>query len=200
MPKIAPSLLLGIAAIALVAIAMIAKVSFFSKWNSQPAISASFDPPFNLVDQDGQLFSDASLAGAPRVLFFGYTSCPDICPTTLADLSRWIRQVKPARTRFVFITVDPEHDTPKVLKSYLSSFAPGIVGLTGKPEDVERTLDAFHIFRQREAEPTSSSYTVDHTATLFLIDRKGALENTISPGEKDESAVAKLTRLDAGAG
>lgn len=197
--KILSRFKLAIAAIALVTAAMIVKAAFLPALNSQAAVAAPFDAPFDLIDQNGKPFTNASFNDAPRVLFFGYTSCPDICPTTLAALSRWIDVVKPTRTRFVFVTVDPARDTPQVLKSYLSSFAPGIIGLTGKPDDVSRMLDAYHIFRQRVDEP-GGSYSMNHTATLFLVDGHGKLQDMIAHGEDDKSAIEKLRRLDASTG
>ena len=186
---------LAAVAIAVVLGAMVLKSILISQFAPSPANASPFDATFQLVDQNGQKFTSEMLEHKPRALFFGYTSCPDICPTTLAALSRWIDEAKISQTRFVFVTVDPEHDTPDVLKRYLSSFAPGIVGLTGSPENVSKVLNAFHVFRQRVTEP-DGSYTMNHTASIFLVDGQGDLQSAIAHDEPDASAIAKLKRLD----
>jgi len=190
---------IAIAAVVLVVVAMIVKLAFFTPANSGVALETSLDAPFELIDQDGHPFTSGMLAHKPHVLFFGYTSCPDICPTTLASISRWIDEAKLSRVQFVFITVDPERDTPAVLKQYLSAFSPRIIGLTGSPDDVSAVLDAYHIFRRRVPQ-SGGSYALDHTATIFLVDDFGKLQGTIARDESDARALAKLRRLEGASG
>ncbi|MET1045694.1 MAG: SCO family protein [Hyphomicrobium sp.] len=193
-----PRMRTALAAIALIAFAMIVRSAFLPAFNTQAVVASPYDAPFDLIDQDNHPVANSSLEGAPRVLFFGYTSCPDICPTTLADLSRWIAAAKPTRTKFAFVTVDPAKDTPTALKSYLSAFDGRIIGLTGAPANISKMLDDYHVFRQR-VPSQDGSYSMNHTATVFLVDARGNLQDTIALGESDRSAIAKLKRLDGGA-
>ncbi len=182
-------------AIGLVIVAMVVRAAFLPAFNSQVAVAAPFDAPFRLIDQDGRPFTSDMLADRPHAFFFGYTSCPDICPTTLVALARWIDEAHTSRSAYVFVTVDPERDKPDVLKSYLAAFSPRLIGLTGGTEDVSKMLDAYHIFRERVPEP-GGSYSMNHTATIFLVNSQGKLLDTIAHDEPEQSAVAKLKRLD----
>jgi protein SCO1/2 len=111
--------------------------------------------PFTLVDDNGAPVTEKTLAGKPYVMYFGYTYCPDICPTTLVDLSRWIKELEPDadKLNYVFVTVDPERDTPKLLHDYLSSFDSHIRGLTGTPEQIAQIAKEYRI--EYEKTPTS---------------------------------------------
>jgi protein SCO1/2 len=119
--------------------------------------------PFTLVDDNGAPVTEKTLAGKPYVMYFGYTYCPDICPTTLVDLSRWIKELEPDadKINYVFVTVDPERDTPKLLHAYLSSFNSHISGFTGTPEQIAKIAKEYRI--EYEKIPTSDgTYSVDH--------------------------------------
>ena len=138
------------------------------------------------------------MLGRPAVVFFGFTYCPEVCPTTLADLTTWLGELGPDadRLRVFFITVDPARDTPGELAKYLSSFDPRIRGLTGNAADIDGVAKAFGIYYQRiEIE---GGYTMDHTASVLLLDASGRFAGTISYQEQKAVAVAKLKRLAAG--
>ena len=188
-----------LAALGILVVAMVLRAAFEPALGSQATAGDRFDAPFALVDQTGRPFTADDLAGKPRLLYFGYTSCPDVCPTTLAEIANWIGALgaDAARARFVFVTVDPERDTVPVLKEYLAAFSPRLIGLTGDPAAVDRMLDAYHVFRARVPE-ANGGYSMNHTATMFLVDADGTLEDTIPFRTTDEAALKKLRRLVAG--
>jgi protein SCO1/2 len=162
-------------------------------WGRLP-LAASFGGPFELTAADGTRFSSKRLEGKPYAIFFGFTQCPDICPTTLLDMSNHMRDLGPAadRMNFVFVSVDPERDTPEVLKSYLANFDPRIIGLTGTPAEISGVARAYRIIYEKV--PTSSGYTMNHSAAVFLIDSGGGFAGTISFQEPQATQLEKLRR------
>ena len=162
------------------------------------ASAGPFGGEFELVDQNGDPVTEAILRGRPTALFFGFTHCPDVCPTTLFEMANWIETLgaKADDMSFVFVTVDPERDTPDIMRDYVGAFSERITGLTGEPEAVAAMLKEFHIYA-RKVPLEGGDYTMDHTATVFLLDEDGALEGTISRQETKETAVAKIERLVA---
>ena len=157
----------------------------------------SFGGPFTLVDGEGQPFSSARLDGKPYAIFFGFTHCPDTCPTTLARLVKLRREAgADGKLNIVFVTVDPERDGPKDMAAYSQAFGAPIIGLTGSPEQIDKVKKQFGIYSEKV--PTADGdYTVDHTATVLLFDRAGKFVATISPDEQDPPALAKLKRIIA---
>ena len=153
--------------------------------------------PFSLQSTEGTRFTESSLNGVPSLLFFGYSSCPDACPTTLASLSAYREQLKlaPADLRIVFATVDPARDTIPVLKTYLAGFGTPIIGLSGTTDEVEAAKTAFGVYSKKGPDDGSGSYSVDHTATVYLLDKQGAFESTITFGEESKVAMEKIKRL-----
>lgn len=161
-------------------------------------VSPPLGGPFELIDQNGDPITEAVFRNQPSVAFFGFTYCPDICPTALSDMTVWMADLGPKaeRMRFVFITVDPERDTPEVLKDYVGAFSDQIIAITGEPEAVAAMLKSYHVY-SRKVPLDGGDYTMDHTASIFLLDPSGALAGTISPQEDSETAIAKLRRLVA---
>ena len=159
------------------------------------ASPSSFGGPFTLTDSKGRPFSSAELAGEPYVLFFGFTHCPDTCPTTLARLVKLRRQAGgDAAFKILFVTVDPERDGPKEMAAYETAFGAPIIGLTGSPEQIGKVKKQFGIYSEKV--PTEGGdYTVDHTATVLLFGRDGKFVATIAPDEQDGPALAKLKRI-----
>ena len=154
---------------------------------------------FSLVDHQGQPVTESVLRGKPSAVFFGFTHCPDVCPTTLSDMTTWIEALGPDADamRFVFVTVDPERDTPAVLNDYVSAFSDEIIGVSGEPDKVRAMLRDYKIaFRKVPLE--GGDYTMDHTASVILLDAAGSFVGTIARDESREAAMAKLTRLVAG--
>jgi protein SCO1/2 len=157
----------------------------------------SFGGPFTLVDGNGQPFASSQLAGRPYAMFFGFTNCPDVCPTTLARLVKLRRQMGDDEAfRILFVTVDPERDGPAEVGKYADLFGAPIVGLTGSPAQIAKVKKDFGIFSEKVGE--GGTYTVDHTATVLLFDRNGEFQSTISPDEGDQASLAKLRRLTSG--
>jgi protein SCO1/2 len=152
--------------------------------------------PFTLVGSDGQPFSSSRLAGKPAAVFFGFTNCPDVCPTTLARLAQLRKQLGKGDEGFsiVFISVDPERDRPEDVGRYARLFDTPIVGLTGNPAQIERVKNQFGVFSQKVPTP-GGGYSVDHTATVFLLDRNGKFVATLAPDEGNPAALDKLRRI-----
>jgi protein SCO1 len=159
---------------------------------------APYGVPFQLTDQNGAPISEQALRGQPTALFFGFTHCPEVCPTTLYELDGWLKQADPERKiDAYFITVDPERDTPEILKNYVSAVSDRITGVSGSPDEIAEVVKGFHIYAKKV--PLESGdpddYTMDHTASVFLLDGDGRFKSTISWGENPEVAVKKLENL-----
>jgi protein SCO1/2 len=184
---------------ALVAIAAVAAGALL--WHqSKPrpteaaATNVSFGGPFTLVDGEGRPFASSKLAGRPYAIFFGFTHCPDVCPTTLARLVKLRRQLgSDDAFQIVFVTVDPERDGPKEVGNYAGLFGSKIIGLTGSAAQIAQVKKEYGIFSEKVG--AGDDYTVDHTATVLLFDKDQKFRSTISPDEKDEAALAKLKGL-----
>jgi protein SCO1 len=166
--------------------------------NGSPApMAAAIGGPFSLTSHTGQRVDSANLKGKPFTVFFGFTYCPDVCPTTLLDLTNLIRDLGPDADKmgYYFVTVDPERDTPPQLATYLASFDPRITGLVGTAEELANVAKAYRAIYKRV--PTKDGYTMDHTATMYLMDRDGRFSGTIDYQESQTTALAKLKRLVA---
>ncbi len=157
---------------------------------------AGIGGPFTLTDTNGEKVSDTDFAGRPRAIFFGFTYCPDVCPTTLFELGTYLDELGPAAKDLavIYITVDPERDTPEQMKLYLSSFNDQIIGLTGSQEELDPVLDAFRVYRKK-VPLDDGDYTMDHTAAVYLFNRKGEMVGTIAYQEDKKTALPKLKRL-----
>ncbi len=155
-----------------------------------------FDGPFALVATDGRPVSEKDLLGKPHLVFFGFTNCPEVCPTTLFEMSGWMAKLGDEADRLSawFITVDPERDDVETLASYVSPFDKRITALTGTPGEVARAAAAFHVYFKKES-LEDGDYTMDHTASVFLIMADGSFAGTISYNESEEIALEKLRRL-----
>lgn len=156
---------------------------------------SSFGGPFTLVGSDGRPFDSRRLAGTPYAIFFGFTHCPDVCPTTLARLVRLRRQLGRGDEAFniVFVSVDPERDGPAQVAAYASAFGSPVIALTGSPAQIETVKKDYGIFSEKVDQ--GESYTVDHSAAVLLFDRNGQFRATISAAEQDPPALDKLRQL-----
>ncbi len=152
--------------------------------------------PFALIDQDGRPVTDRDFLGKPTVIYFGFTYCPEACPTTLAHLATWMRALGPGADRLnvVFISIDPERDTPAKLKAYLSAFDPRFRGLTGSPQAVAEAAHQFNVYFNK-VPLQDGSYTVDHSTTLYLMDAQGHFVEPIGYDEDPKMALASLKAL-----
>jgi protein SCO1/2 len=156
----------------------------------------AFGAPFALTDDTGQPITEAAFRGHPSVVFFGFTHCPEVCPTTLAEMDGWLNQMgdEGKSIRAYFVTIDPARDTVDLMHNYVTNVSKRITGITGDPAKVEQMARDFKIYFRKQ--PTSDGdYTMDHTATVLLLDSKGDFFGTIAYGEVSETALAKLKRL-----
>jgi protein SCO1/2 len=162
--------------------------------SSGPQVAA-IGGPFRLINQDGQTVTDQDFRGRPFLAFFGFTHCPDVCPTTLFEVSEIFRSLGPDadRVRAVFFTVDPERDTPASLKEYLSSFDSRLSGLTGSLEDLAAVAKSYRaIYRKVPLE--QGGYTMDHTAIVYLMDKQGRFVAPFSLKRTTEASAAELRK------
>jgi protein SCO1 len=164
----------------------------------QLPLAAAVGGPFALPATTGGTVSSDSLKGKPFAIFFGFTYCPDVCPTTLLDLSNTIKQLGPDadRMNFLFVSVDPGRDTIEQLKTYLTSFDPRIIGATGTDAQIAAIARAYRAVYEKVA--TKESYTMNHTATTYLMDAKGQFHGTLAYQENADVVLKKLRRLIAG--
>jgi protein SCO1/2 len=160
------------------------------------ALSSVIGGPFQLVDQNGRTFTDADLKGKWHLVFFGYTHCPDVCPTTLNELALAIDRLGTRRDKvgIVFITVDPERDTPEALKSYVASFDAPVAALTGTPEQVAQAEKAYRVYSAKR--PTSGGdYDMDHSAVIYVMDPEGRFTATFTPDTGADQVAERMQKL-----
>jgi protein SCO1 len=153
--------------------------------------------PFALQSTAGGTFTEKDLAGAPSLVFFGYTHCPDVCPTTLAESVAWKEAlgISDAELRTIFVTVDPARDTMDMLKDYLGGFDPDVIGLVGDEAQTAAAKAAFGAMSEKTEPDAGGFYLVNHTASVFLVDRNGRFQGTIAYGEAMDNAVGKIKRM-----
>jgi protein SCO1/2 len=162
-----------------------------------PYEPAALAGDFTLDDQFGSPFQLQSQAGKATLLFFGYTNCPDVCPTTVADM-KWVFHQLGERAEgltFAFVTIDPARDTPQVLRDYLARFNPGFLGLTGDPALLEQIRSEYGIFAEIDPAAHAEHYLMTHTARVFLIDPQGLLQTSYSYGTPRQEILLDLQAL-----
>ncbi len=157
---------------------------------------AEIGGPFELVSHEGEAFTRDDLIGQPHILYFGFTFCPDLCPTTLFQIASVVETLgkKAAPLKVAFITVDPERDTVALLKDYVGAFHDDFIGLTGSPEAIAEATKAYRVF-YRKVELEDGDYTMDHTASALLFNADGSYADAIAYDEENASAEAKIERL-----
>ena len=150
----------------------------------------------NLIDHNGQPFKSATLKNKPSLLFFGFTNCPEICPTTLADLSEITKKItlNDDSINIIFVTLDPKRDNKEHLKDYIEYFDGNIIGVTGNKIEIKEFADNWGVFYET-VKTTNSNYTLNHTATIFMIDALGNFRGTIAWGENESSITQKINNL-----
>jgi len=159
---------------------------------------ASVGGPFELIDGDGRTVTERDFRGRHMLVYFGFTFCPDVCPTTLFSASQALDGIGPAlasKVRLVFVSIDPERDTPEVVKEYASHFHPGTVGLTGTPEQVAAAARAFRVYYRKAAPDEDGDYLVDHSSILFLMDGEGRYITHFSHQMTADDMAAALNKL-----
>jgi protein SCO1/2 len=166
-------------------------------FNAVDITGADYASDFVLSDQTGKQRALADFKGKVVVLFFGYTHCPDVCPTTMADLAKVMKQLgaDAASTQVLFVTLDPKRDTPTLLSRYVPAFNPNFLGLYGDEAATKKVAKDFHIFYEVRPGASPDSYTVDHTAGTFVFDREGRLRLFLNYGMAPEKIAADMKRL-----
>jgi len=180
-----------LAGLVLVLAGVLAAANYLS--SRSPASLGMIGGPFRLEDQSGTPVTEQAMKGRPYLVFFGYTHCPDVCPATLFEISEVMKALggDADRAGALFITVDPERDTPAVLKDYLSNFDPHLRGLTGDPAAVAAALKAYRVYAKK-VPLEGGDYTMDHTAAVYLMDKNGRF---IAPFNMQRSADAEAAEL-----
>jgi protein SCO1/2 len=182
-----------------IVVLMAAGIGFLTlNWYRTHNGEAPFGAPFALVDQKGAAISEAAFRGHPTAVFFGFTHCPEVCPTTLVELDSWLKKLgdEGRNIHAYFVSIDPERDTPEIMDRYVSNVSDRITGITGDPEKIAEMAKAFKIYAKK-VPSDDGDYTMDHTASVLLLDGKGAFAGTISYGEDPDTAVNKLKILAA---
>ena len=157
------------------------------------AAVAAVGGPFHLEDQNGKPVTDETVKGRPFLVFFGYTHCPDVCPATLAEISDVLAKMPAKPIKALFITVDPERDTPAIMKDYVSNFDPRIVGLTGDRAAIDKVERAYRVYA-RKAPQDNGDYTMDHSAIVYLMDSKGRFVEAFNLDRKPEDSAKELEK------
>jgi len=159
------------------------------------ATASAIGGPFTLVDQDGKTITERDLKGRPFLVFFGYTHCPDVCPTTLFEISEVLRALgnDADKTEALFVTVDPERDTPPVMKDYLSSFDPHLRGVSGNAAQMAAVEKSYRVYAKK-VPGTNGEYSMDHTALVYLMDKQGLFVAPFNLRRTPEEAAKDLRR------
>jgi protein SCO1/2 len=182
---------------------VIAGLAAFMLWPRQPAkptvqadYASAFGGPFRLADQNGRTVTEQTLKGKPFAIFFGFTRCAEVCPTTLHTMAQLRKKLGSDgdRMNLVFVSLDPEHDKPADIGQYLTLFDTPIIGLTGTAPELDRIAKAYRIY-YKKVPIEGGDYVIDHTATVFLMDRNGGFSGTISYDEDAKVRLEKLARL-----
>jgi protein SCO1/2 len=167
------------------------------KFNNVDITGANYARELALTDHTGVRRTLADYRGKVVVVFFGYAQCPDVCPTTLADMAQVKRKLGAdgERLQVLFVTVDPERDTPQVLAQYVPAFDPSFVGLHGTAEEIAKAAKEFKVFYQKVPGKSATSYTIDHTAGSYVFDKEGRIRLFVKHGQDPDSIAADLKRL-----
>ena len=170
---------------------------------SNKSNEAKFGAPFQLIDNKGKPITQKAFEGHPSAVFFGFTHCPEVCPTTLFELASWLEELgEDGKTiQAFFISVDPERDTPQLMNDYVTNFSDRIIGITGDKDEVFKLAKSWFVYWKKvPTEDGDGDYSIDHTASIFLIDANGKFKGTIAYGEASDIAVEKLRKLANPAG
>jgi protein SCO1 len=160
------------------------------------ALASAIGGPFRLTDQNGKPFTDADLKGKWNLLFFGYTHCPDTCPTVLNEIALALDKLGKGRdqVRVIFISVDPERDTPDVLKSYVQSFDAPIVALSGTADELKQAANDYRVYYAKHPRP-DGGYDMDHSAVIYVLDPQGRFTATFTPDAQADAIATRLQKL-----
>jgi protein SCO1/2 len=160
-------------------------------------LTSAIGGPFTLVDNNGQTVTDRTYRGKWLLVFFGYTHCPDVCPTTLNSIAAALRQLGPAAASVqpLFITVDPQRDTPRVLANYVRAFDPRIIGLTGTTEQIAAVAREYRVYFSADETPEQRDYQLDHSAFVYVMNPQGKFVQLFGGATANDKIAARLRQL-----
>ena len=167
-------------------------------WDAVQGNRPTIGGPFTLVDQNGRTVTEGTFKGKPTLIYFGFTYCPDVCPTSLLLMQTAIEKLGPdaaSKVNLVLITIDPERDTPAVLKGYVENFGPTFIGLTGTPDQIAAAARAFRVYYQKVPGKDGGPYLMDHSSIFYLLDRNGRFVTHFTHETKAETIAAAAGRL-----
>jgi len=179
-------------------IAVLVAAAGWIGWDALQGGRPSIGGPFTLVDQNGRTVTSDSLKGKPTLIYFGFTYCPDVCPTSLLLMETAVEKLGPdaaSKVNLVFITIDPERDTPALLKGYVTNFGPTFIGLTGTPEQVAAVARAYRVYYQKVPGKDGSPYLMDHSSIVYVLDSRGRFVTHFTHESKAEQIAAAVKKL-----
>ena len=179
-------------------IAVLVGAAGWIAWDAWRGNKSAIGGPISLVDHNGRAFTEADFKGKPTLIYFGFTFCPDVCPTALLVMETAVEKLGPdalKKVNLVFITVDPTRDTPELLKGYVTNFGPTFVGLTGTPEQVAAAARSYRVYYQKVPGKDGSPYLMDHSSIVYLLDRNGRFVTHFTHEAKAEAIAAAVGRL-----
>jgi protein SCO1/2 len=192
-PRSRPFAIRALALLVVLALLALAVATFIGPQERPRA--ALIGGAFALQDGDGKTISDQTLRGRPFLVYFGYTHCPDVCPTELARISDILTQMGDKPIPALFITVDPERDTPKIMRDYVSSFNPAIVGLSGSRQAIDAAEKTFRVFARKGPLQADGDYSMDHSSIVYLMDKNGAFLEAFNVERAPKDAAQDLERF-----
>jgi protein SCO1 len=161
-------------------------------WAPQASNRSLIGGPFALQDGSGKTTTDETMRGRPFLVYFGYTHCPDVCPTELASMSDVLAKMGEKAIPALFITVDPERDTPKVMQDYVSSFDPHVIGLSGSPQAVGAVEKTYRVFARKGQTQSDGGYSMDHSSIVYLMSKSGGFVEALNLERPPEETVKEL--------
>ncbi len=176
------------------AIAVLALVAVWLAWAPKDTNRSLVGGPFALEDGSGKTVTDQTLRGRPFLVYFGYTHCPDVCPTELARISDALAAMGDKAVLALFITVDPERDTPKVMQDYASSFGAHVIGLSGSPQAIGAVEKAFRVFARKGKVESDGGYSMDHSSIVYLMDKTGGFVEALNLDRPPNETAKELER------
>ncbi len=193
-PKTPRALLLLLAGFAAALALSAIGLGMLAKQNPGASVSA-VGGSFALQTGDGRILTDRDMLGEPFLVFFGYTHCPDVCPTTLAQISQVLQSLGPgAKLKVLFVTIDPDRDTPALMQQYASGFGPNVIGLSGDRAAIDKVMKEYRVYAQKVPEK-NGDYSMDHSAVIYLMGRDGRFLHAFNIQRPPEDAAAELRPL-----
>jgi len=176
----------------LAAVALLAAAAVWLASSPRGSNASLIGGPFALQDGDGKTVTEQSMLGRPFLVYFGYTHCPDVCPTELANISDVLAKMGDKAIPALFVTIDPERDTPKVMQDYVSSFDPHIIGLSGSPQAIGAATKGYRVFARKGQIQSDGGYSMDHSSIVYLMNKTGAFVEALNLDRPPEETAKEL--------